>query len=55
MIIRQMGPMIQQMQTVCPDCKGQGQIINEKDKCTTCNAKKTTTERKVKTIQIQFL
>ena len=45
--MRQLGPMIQQMQVACPDCDGQGETINQKDKCKVCNGKKTTSERKV--------
>jgi DnaJ family protein A protein 2 len=46
-MMRQMGPMIQRFQTVCPDCNGEGEIIREKDKCKQCNGKKTIVERKV--------
>ncbi|OBT62956.1 hypothetical protein VE03_07655 [Pseudogymnoascus sp. 23342-1-I1] len=46
-MMRQMGPMIQRFQTVCPDCNGEGEIIREKDKCKQCNGKKTVVERKV--------
>lgn len=47
MMMRQMGPMIQRFQTVCPDCNGEGEIIREKDRCKQCHGKKTTVERKV--------
>ncbi|RHZ52003.1 hypothetical protein CDV55_101170 [Aspergillus turcosus] len=46
-MMRQMGPMIQRFQTVCPDCNGEGEIIREKDRCKRCNGKKTIVERKV--------
>ncbi|GAB7363553.1 hypothetical protein MBLNU230_g3820t1 [Neophaeotheca triangularis] len=46
-MMRQMGPMIQRFQTVCPDCNGEGESVREKDKCKQCNAKKTVIERKV--------
>lgn len=46
-MMRQMGPMIQRFQTVCPDCNGEGETVREKDKCKQCNAKKTVVERKV--------
>lgn len=46
-MMRQMGPMIQRFQTVCPDCNGEGEIIREKDRCKTCMGKKTIVERKV--------
>lgn len=46
-MMRQMGPMIQRFQTVCPDCGGEGEQIREKDRCKQCHGKKTVTERKV--------
>lgn len=46
-MMRQMGPMIQRFQTVCPDCNGERETIREKDKCKACNGKKTSVERKV--------
>ncbi|KAL2000109.1 hypothetical protein VTN02DRAFT_3540 [Thermoascus thermophilus] len=46
-MMRQMGPMIQRFQTVCPDCNGEGEIIRERDRCKRCNGKKTVVERKV--------
>jgi DnaJ family protein A protein 2 len=51
-ITRQMGPMIQRFQTVCPDCSGEGEVIREKDRCKECHGKKTTIERKVIQIHI---
>ena len=46
-MMRQMGPMIQRFQTVCPDCQGEGEIVREKDRCKRCGGKKTIIERKV--------
>ena len=46
-MMRQMGPMIQRFQTVCPDCQGEGEIIRDKDRCKRCSGKKTIIERKV--------
>ncbi|OCK75140.1 DnaJ-domain-containing protein [Lepidopterella palustris CBS 459.81] len=46
-MMRQMGPMIQRFQTVCPDCQGKGEIIRDRDRCKQCNGKKTIIERKV--------
>jgi len=46
-MMRQMGPMIQRFQTVCPDCQGEGEIIRDKDRCKRCLGKKTVVERKV--------
>lgn len=45
--IRQMGPMIQQFQEVCPQCRGEGEIINEKDRCKQCLGKKIVGEKKI--------
>lgn len=53
-VIRQLGPgMIQQMQTTCPDCKGEGQVMNEKDKCKACKAEKTLPEEKILEVVIE--
>ncbi|KAL9110231.1 MAG: hypothetical protein Q9227_005138 [Pyrenula ochraceoflavens] len=46
-MMRQMGPMIQRFQTVCPDCQGEGEMIRDKDRCKKCMGKKTIVERKV--------
>ncbi len=46
-MMRQMGPMVQRFQTVCPDCQGEGEIIRDKDRCKKCSGKKTVVERKV--------
>lgn len=38
---RQIGPgMVQQLQSACSSCRGEGKVINERDKCKTCSAKK---------------
>ena len=46
-VVRQMGPMIQQFQQSCSDCNGEGETINQKDKCKDCNGKKVAQERKI--------
>lgn len=46
-MMRQMGPMIQRFQTVCPDCGGEGELIRDRDRCKKCSGKKTVVERKV--------
>ena len=51
-ILRQLGPMVQQMQQTCPDCQGAGEIINAKDRCKQCNGKKVNQERKVLEVRI---
>lgn len=44
---RQLGPgLVQQIQTVCHKCSGQGTVIAEKDKCKTCEGKKVAQDMK---------
>ncbi|XP_076890995.1 dnaJ protein homolog [Bidens hawaiensis] len=46
--IRHLGPsMIQQMQHPCNQCKGTGETINDKDRCTRCKGEKVVQEKKV--------
>jgi DnaJ family protein A protein 2 len=49
---RQIGPMIQQMQTPCHDCRGEGEIIKEKDKCQLCHGGKTTKQQTMLEVHI---
>jgi DnaJ-class molecular chaperone len=49
----QRGPMIQQMQSPCTACRGQGKIVRPQDQCKTCNGKKTVEERKVLEVHIE--
>jgi len=52
-IIRQIGPgMIQQMQSPCSDCKGEGEIIPEKDRCNDCHGEKTVSVNKILEVAI---
>ncbi|ODV90165.1 hypothetical protein CANCADRAFT_102068 [Tortispora caseinolytica NRRL Y-17796] len=51
-VTRQIGPMIQRYQTACTDCNGEGEIINEKDRCKTCRGKKVVTEKKVLEVHV---
>lgn len=51
-VTRQMGPMVQRYQTVCPDCNGEGSIIDPKDRCKDCKGKKTLEERKILEVHI---
>jgi len=45
---RQIGPgMIQQMQSACSDCNGEGEIIDKKDRCKKCKGKKVVEEPKM--------
>ncbi|KAJ3788538.1 hypothetical protein GGU10DRAFT_393237 [Lentinula aff. detonsa] len=44
--LRQMGPMIQQIQSGCDECGGTGETIAAKDRCTGCKGKKVLPEKK---------
>ncbi|KAF8892691.1 hypothetical protein BD779DRAFT_1610217 [Infundibulicybe gibba] len=50
--LRQMGPMLQQIQSPCDDCSGSGEVINPKDRCTNCKGKKTLPEKKFLEVHI---
>lgn len=50
--LRQMGPMIQQMQSSCDECSGTGEIINAKDRCQICKGKKVVPEKKILEVHI---
>jgi len=50
--LRQMGPMIQQLQQPCDECSGTGEIINHRDKCKTCNARKVISEKKMLEVHV---
>lgn len=52
-ILRQMGPLVQQMQQTCPDCEGEGEIIRSADRCVACNGKKVSSEKKVHEIHVE--
>ncbi|KAI7865896.1 ATPase GET3 [Spinellus fusiger] len=51
-VMRQMGPMIQQIQQPCNDCRGEGEIVNERDRCKHCVGKKIINERKILEVHI---
>jgi DnaJ homolog subfamily A member 2 len=51
--MQMLGPgMYTQRTGPCDDCNGQGEVINEKDKCKTCNGKKVVKEKKILEVQI---
>jgi len=51
--LRQIAPgMVQQMQQTCPDCRGSGEVIREKDRCTKCTGAKIYSEKKVLDVYI---
>lgn len=46
--MQMLGPgMYSQTRGACDDCRGTGEIINENDKCKTCNGKKVNKEKKI--------
>jgi DnaJ-class molecular chaperone len=50
---KQLGPgMVQQMQAICRECSGEGEIINEKDRCKQCAGKKTIKQKKTFEVNI---
>ncbi|KAH0830469.1 hypothetical protein J3R83DRAFT_1894 [Lanmaoa asiatica] len=50
--LRQMGPMIQQIQSSCDECNGTGEFINPKDRCPICKGKKVMPEKKILEVHI---
>lgn len=51
--IHQLGPsMIQQIQTVCSQCQGQGEWIRPRDCCLTCNGRKVVREKKILSVHL---
>jgi len=44
--------MIQQLQQPCDECSGTGEIINHRDKCKNCNARKVISEKKMLEVHI---
>lgn len=52
--IQQIGPgMVQQIQTVCIECKGQGERINPKDRCENCSGAKVIREKKIIEVHVE--
>lgn len=52
--LRQIGPgMVQQVQSACSACKGQGKAIDERDKCKGCKGQKVMKDRKVLEVHIE--
>jgi len=51
-MLRQLGPMMQQIQQPCNECEGTGEVMNPKDRCKSCHGQKTISERKVLEVHI---
>lgn len=52
-IVHRSGNFIQQSQSVCPECRGKGKIVDEKDKCPACSGKQVVPERKIIEVNIE--
>lgn len=51
--IQPLGPgMVQQVQRVCPDCSGEGEVIDAKNRCKKCLGKKVCEETKILEVQV---
>lgn len=51
--LRHIAPgMVQQLQQTCPECRGEGQVIKDKDRCTKCLGQKIVQEKKVLDVHI---
>ena len=51
--IQQLGPgMVQQIQSMCGECGGQGERINPRDRCKKCEGRKVVRERKILEVHI---
>ncbi|EKM55839.1 uncharacterized protein PHACADRAFT_209359 [Phanerochaete carnosa HHB-10118-sp] len=51
-MLRQMGPMVQQIQQACDECQGAGEVINAKDRCPDCRGKKVISEKNMLEVHI---
>jgi DnaJ family protein A protein 2 len=51
--LRQIAPgMVQQLQQTCPDCRGEGEVIKDRDRCSKCRGNKIAQEKKVLDVYI---
>ena len=51
--LRQVGPgMVQQIQQVCTECRGDGEVINANDRCKECKGRKVVQDKKVLEVHI---
>lgn len=52
-VMQQLGPgMYSQSTRPCDNCNGSGEVINDKDKCKTCDGKKVVKEKKIIEVQV---
>ncbi|CAE1286007.1 DNAJA2 [Acanthosepion pharaonis] len=51
--MRQLGPgMMQEIQTTCPECRGEGESYSDKDKCVPCMGRKVVNEDKILEVHV---
>ncbi|XP_045607296.1 dnaJ homolog subfamily A member 1 [Procambarus clarkii] len=51
--IQQLGPgMVSQVQSMCGECRGQGERINPRDRCKNCEGKKVVKDRKILEVHV---
>lgn len=51
--IQQLAPgMVQQIQSMCVECQGQGERIQSKDRCKSCQGRKVVRERKILEVHV---
>uniref|UniRef100_A0A2P2HWC4 DnaJ homolog subfamily A member 1-like n=1 Tax=Hirondellea gigas TaxID=1518452 RepID=A0A2P2HWC4_9CRUS len=51
--IQQLGPgMVSQVQSMCSECRGQGERVSAKDRCKTCDGKKVVRDRKILEVNV---
>lgn len=50
--IQRMGPMVQQIQSQCRDCGGEGEAWSAKDRCQECKGRKVSREKEVLEVHI---
>ncbi len=51
-VVRSMGNAYIQQQVTCPDCKGEGKILSEKDKCVDCKGERVKRENKTLDVDV---
>lgn len=52
--LHQLAPgFVQQLEESCRNCRGMGEIIDEKDKCKKCNGRKTVRDRKILEVNVE--
>lgn len=44
--------MIQQIQTMCSQCQGQGEWVRPLDRCLTCNGRRVVREKKILNVHL---